>query len=138
MDTAVRRATATAGRTVAFSGLAVAISFAGLAFFPSRFLSSMGYAAVAVVAFAVIGSLTLLPALLRYTGHRIDTWRVPLPATMALLGTWAWWAPAPLARWWSRHGLREPAAEERTVPAPAGAAQGGRAAPGDFRCGGRD
>ncbi|GAA3651298.1 MMPL family transporter [Streptomyces chitinivorans] len=79
VDTAVQRATATAGRTVAFSGLAVAISFAGLALFPSRFLSSMGYAAVAVVAFAVLGSLTLLPALLRYTGHRIDKWRIPLP-----------------------------------------------------------
>ncbi|MFF1563319.1 MMPL family transporter [Streptomyces sp. NPDC058293] len=78
VDTAVERATATAGRTVAFSGIAVAISFAGLAFFPSRFLSSMGYAAVAVVAFAVVGSLTLLPALLRYTGYSIDKWRIPL------------------------------------------------------------
>ncbi|MDR3084495.1 MAG: MMPL family transporter [Streptomyces sp.] len=81
VDTAVARATATAGRTVAFSGLAVAISFAGLLFFPSRFLSSMGYAAVAVVAFAVVGALTLLPALRRYTGHRIDKWRVPLPGS---------------------------------------------------------
>ncbi|WP_371539603.1 MMPL family transporter [Streptomyces sp. NBC_00466] len=79
IDTAVERAMATAGRTVAFSGVAVAISFASLVFFPSRFLSSMGYAAVAVVAFAVVGSLTLLPALLRYTGHRIDKWRIPLP-----------------------------------------------------------
>ncbi|MER7477647.1 MMPL family transporter [Streptomyces sp. NPDC126510] len=78
VDTAVRRATEIAGRTVAFSGLAVVISFAGLILFPSRFLSSMGYAAVAVVSFAVIGSLTLLPALLRYTGHRIDKWRIPL------------------------------------------------------------
>lgn len=97
VDTAVRRATATAGRTVAFSGLAVAISFAGLAFFPSRFLSSMGYAAVAVVAFAVIGSLTLLPALLRYTGHRIDKWRVPLGGRGGRGG-----APRPLTqgRWY--------------------------------------
>ncbi|WP_406398258.1 MMPL family transporter [Streptomyces uncialis] len=79
VDEAVRRATATAGRTVAFSGLAVAISFAGLIVFPSRFLSSMGYAAVAVVTFAVVGSLFLLPALLRYTGHSIDKWRIPLP-----------------------------------------------------------
>ncbi|MEV5614161.1 MMPL family transporter [Streptomyces sp. NPDC052225] len=81
VDTAVERATATAGRTVAFSGIAVAISFAGLLFFPSRFLSSMGYAAVAVVAFAVVGALTLLPALLRYTGHSIDKWRIPLPGS---------------------------------------------------------
>ncbi|MFE2285178.1 MMPL family transporter [Streptomyces sp. NPDC059443] len=79
VDKAVERTTATAGRTVAFSGLAVAISFAGLTLFPSRFLSSMGYAAVSVVAFAVIGSLTLLPALLRVTGHRVNSWRVPMP-----------------------------------------------------------
>ncbi|GAA0677884.1 MMPL family transporter [Kitasatospora atroaurantiaca] len=79
VDLAVERTSATAGRTVAFSGLAVAISFASLTLFPSRFLSSMGYAAVSVVAFAVIGSLTLLPALLHLTGHRINSWRVPMP-----------------------------------------------------------
>ncbi|MFK4184753.1 MMPL family transporter [Streptomyces sparsogenes] len=79
VDRAVERTTATAGHTVAFSGLAVAISFTGLTLFPSRFLSSMGYAAVAVVIFAVIGSLTLLPALLRFAGHRIDAGRLPFP-----------------------------------------------------------
>ncbi|MBO8194496.1 MMPL family transporter [Streptomyces oryzae] len=77
VEDAVARTTATAGRTVAFSGLAVAISFAGLALFPSRFLSSMGYAAVSVVGFAVLGSLTLLPALLRFAGRRIDAGRLP-------------------------------------------------------------
>jgi uncharacterized membrane protein YdfJ with MMPL/SSD domain len=30
-----------------------------------------------------------------------------VPATMRLMGKWAWWAPAPLARWWARHGLSE-------------------------------
>ena len=30
-----------------------------------------------------------------------------VPATMRLLGRWNWWAPAPLARWWERHGFRE-------------------------------
>jgi RND superfamily putative drug exporter len=30
-----------------------------------------------------------------------------VPATMRLLGRWNWWAPAPLARFWSRHGIRE-------------------------------
>ncbi|MGP3987543.1 MMPL family transporter [Streptomyces sp. 3N207] len=78
VEDAVVRTTATAGRTVAFSGLAVAISFAGLALFPSRFLSSMGYAAVSVVVFAVLGSLTLLPALLRFAGHRIGAGRLRL------------------------------------------------------------
>ncbi len=26
---------------------------------------------------------------------------------MRLLGRWNWWAPAPLARFWDRHGFRE-------------------------------
>ncbi|ADB34892.1 MMPL domain protein [Kribbella flavida DSM 17836] len=30
-----------------------------------------------------------------------------VPATMRLLGRANWWAPAPLARWWSQHGFRE-------------------------------
>ena len=30
-----------------------------------------------------------------------------VPATMRLLGQWNWWAPAPLARFWARHGIRE-------------------------------
>ena len=30
-----------------------------------------------------------------------------VPATMRLLGEWNWWAPAPLARFWARHGIRE-------------------------------
>jgi len=30
-----------------------------------------------------------------------------VPASMRLLGKWAWWSPAPLARWWARHGLPE-------------------------------
>jgi trehalose monomycolate/heme transporter len=30
-----------------------------------------------------------------------------VPATMRLLGRWNWWAPAPLARFWRRYGIRE-------------------------------
>ncbi|MGW7681903.1 MMPL family transporter [Kribbella sp. NPDC054772] len=30
-----------------------------------------------------------------------------VPATMRLLGRANWWAPAPLQRWWKRHGFRE-------------------------------
>jgi uncharacterized membrane protein YdfJ with MMPL/SSD domain len=32
-----------------------------------------------------------------------------VPATMRLLGRWNWWAPAPLAGFWARHGFRETA-----------------------------
>jgi RND superfamily putative drug exporter len=30
-----------------------------------------------------------------------------VPATMKLLGSWNWWAPAPLRRFWERYGIRE-------------------------------
>lgn len=46
-----------------------------------------------------------------------------VPATMKLLGRWNWYAPAPLARWWERHGFREegrPAAAAEEQPVPAG------------------
>lgn len=79
VDDAVARTMATAGRTVAFSGLTLGMSLAGLTLFPSQFLSSMGYSSVAVTLFAVLSALTVLPALLSYTGHRINSLRVPLP-----------------------------------------------------------
>ncbi|MER6950535.1 MMPL family transporter [Nonomuraea sp. NPDC000554] len=71
VDEAVWRTTATAGRTVAFSGLTVAASFACLLVFPSRFLVSMAWGGVATVVVAVVVSLTLLPALLRMLGTRL-------------------------------------------------------------------
>ncbi|MBA2769781.1 MAG: MMPL family transporter, partial [Sporichthyaceae bacterium] len=42
-----------------------------------------------------------------------------VPATMRLLGRWNWWAPAPLAKLWSRYGLREGGEPARAgVPDP--------------------
>jgi RND superfamily putative drug exporter len=35
---------------------------------------------------------------------------------MKLLGRFNWWAPAPLARWWDRHGFREGEAPPSTDP----------------------
>ncbi|AQZ70660.1 hypothetical protein BKM31_25775 [[Actinomadura] parvosata subsp. kistnae] len=78
VENAVVRAIATAGRTVAVSGITVAVTLGGLLVFPSRFLTSLAYAGVSVVLFAVISALTVLPALLRVAGHRIDALRVPL------------------------------------------------------------
>ncbi len=71
ITTAVARTTATAGRTVLFSGLTVAAALAGLTVFPDPFLRSMGLAGVAVVALVVAAALTLLPALLALAGRRI-------------------------------------------------------------------
>jgi uncharacterized membrane protein YdfJ with MMPL/SSD domain len=73
---AVTRTMATAGRTVAFSGVTIAASLASLTLFPETFLRSMGYGGVAVVLIDVIAALTILPALLAILGHRVDALRV--------------------------------------------------------------
>ncbi|GAA1017533.1 membrane protein [Acrocarpospora pleiomorpha] len=67
---AVATTVRTAGRTVVFSGLTVAASLSVLLVFPYSFLRSFAYAGVLVVAMAVLGSLTLLPAALAALGPR--------------------------------------------------------------------
>jgi RND superfamily putative drug exporter len=69
---ALTRTAATAGRTVLFTGLTVAVSLAGLLVFPDPFLRSMGFAGAAVVAVDMLAALTLLPALLSLFGRRIS------------------------------------------------------------------
>ncbi|MEY9211164.1 MMPL family transporter [Thermobifida halotolerans] len=69
---------ATAGRTVAFSGVTVLIAFAGLLFFPQPILRSIGLGGIAVVVFDLIAALVVLPALLSVVGRRIDALRLPL------------------------------------------------------------
>ncbi|MGW7070242.1 MMPL family transporter [Streptomyces sp. NPDC054855] len=69
---AVIRATATAGRTVIFSGVTVAVSLCALLVFPFFFLSSFAYAGILVVVTAVAGALLLLPAALARWGHRVE------------------------------------------------------------------
>jgi RND superfamily putative drug exporter len=69
---AIAATTATAGRTVMFSGLTVAVALAGLVVFPDPFLRSMGLAGTAVVLVDLLAALTLLPALLALVGRRIS------------------------------------------------------------------
>jgi putative drug exporter of the RND superfamily len=73
-DDAVVRTVETAGRTILFSAITVAISLAALLVFPMYFLRSFAYAGIAVVALAGIGALVFLPALLAAIGPRIDRW----------------------------------------------------------------
>ena len=82
-ESALARTMATAGRTVAFSGLTVAISLASLLLFPQVFLRSMGFGGMAAVLVAMIGALTVLPALLAVLGHRVDSLRMPVPRAAA-------------------------------------------------------
>ncbi|GAB2633586.1 MMPL family transporter [Kribbella swartbergensis] len=75
---AVEIAAATSGHSVVVSGLAVIVSMAGLYVAQDATFTSMATATIVVVAVAVLGSLTVLPALLAKLGHRVDRPRVPL------------------------------------------------------------
>ena len=75
---AVEIAAATSGHSVVVSGLAVIVSMAGLYVSQDATFTSMATATIVVVAVAVLGSLTVLPALLAKLGHRVDRPRVPL------------------------------------------------------------
>ena len=74
---AVRRTMATAGRTVAVSGLLVALALSSLDIFPQLLLRSMGFGGAAAVLVAMVASLTVLPALLSVLGPRVDALRLP-------------------------------------------------------------
>jgi uncharacterized membrane protein YdfJ with MMPL/SSD domain len=76
---ALARTMATAGRTVVFSGITVAVSLAALLMFPLMFLRSMGFGGIAAVLVAMVAALTVLPALLAVLGRRVDALRMPLP-----------------------------------------------------------
>ena len=66
----------TAGRTVFYSGITVALVLASMLLFPQYFLKSFAYAGVSVVLFAVLASLIALPATLALLGHKVDKWKI--------------------------------------------------------------
>ncbi|MEU5819743.1 MMPL family transporter [Streptomyces sp. NPDC047803] len=63
----------TAGRTVLFSALTVAVSLAAMLVFPQYFLRSFAYAGIAVVLLAASAALILLPAALMLLGPRVNS-----------------------------------------------------------------
>ncbi len=74
---ALDAASATVGRAILVSGLTVMVALAGLLLSGSAVFVSIGLATMLVVAIAVLGSLTVLPALLALLGDRIDRGRLP-------------------------------------------------------------
>ncbi|MEU4488156.1 MMPL family transporter [Streptomyces purpurascens] len=70
--TAIGTTLRTAGRTVLFSALTVAVSLAAMLVFPQYFLRSFAYAGIAVVLLAAAAALILLPAALTLLGHRVN------------------------------------------------------------------
>jgi len=71
--TAVGTTLRTAGRTVLFSSLTVAVSLAAMLLFPQYFLRSFAYAGIAVVLLAAAAALILLPAALVLLGGRVNS-----------------------------------------------------------------
>ncbi len=75
---ALEAAAATSGRSVLISGLTVIVAMAGMFLTGDSTFASLGLATILVVAVAVLGSLTVLPALLSRLGDNVDRLRVPL------------------------------------------------------------
>ncbi len=74
---ALAAAAATSGRSVLISGLTVIVAMAGMFLTGNATFASLGLATILVVAVAVLGSLTVLPALLSKLGDKVDRLRVP-------------------------------------------------------------
>ena len=70
-------AAATSGRSVLVSGLTVLIAMAGMFFAGSKIFNGFAEGTMLVVAVAVVGSLTVLPAMLSLLGDRVDKGRIP-------------------------------------------------------------
>ncbi|HEY7379688.1 MAG TPA: MMPL family transporter [Gaiella sp.] len=74
---ALEAAAATSGRAVLISGFTVMIAMAGMFFSGDKTFMSFAIGTMIVVAVAMLGSLTVLPAVLSWLGDRVDKVRVP-------------------------------------------------------------
>ena len=74
---AIEAAAATSGRSVLISGLTVMTAMAGMFLTGDQIFESFGVATILVVAIAMLGSLTVLPALLSRLGDGVGRGRVP-------------------------------------------------------------
>jgi uncharacterized membrane protein YdfJ with MMPL/SSD domain len=92
-EAAIDVAAATSGRSVLVSGLTVIIAMAGMYLAGAPTFTSFATGTILVVAVAVVGSLTVLPALLSRLGDGIERGRVPglgrLRARVARIGIWS-------------------------------------------------
>ncbi|CAN5365664.1 MMPL family transporter [soil metagenome] len=69
---ALVRTMSTAGRTVLFSAVTVALSMAAMVLFPMYFLKSFAYAGIATVAFAAFAAIVVTPAAIVLLGDRLN------------------------------------------------------------------
>ncbi len=96
------RATATAGQAVIIAGGTVVIAILGLAISGIPVVTLMGLGAALVVAVMVAATITLLPALLGFAGHRIDRVRLFRARTEGVdtVSVWSRWGAAVARRPW--------------------------------------
>jgi len=117
-------AAATSGRSVLISGLTVLAAMSGMFLTGSKIFYGMGVATMLVVACAVIGSLTLLPALLALLGDRVDRGQLPFISRLR--------RPAGQSRIWNRDprpGAGPPGTDRRDRRQRPGRARAARAPP---------
>ena len=92
-DAALEAAAATSGRAVLVSGITVMIAMAGMYFAGAATFTSFATGTILVVAVAVLGSLTVLPAVLSKLGDGTERGRVPglarVRGRVARVGLWS-------------------------------------------------
>ena len=78
IEAAIERSAGTAGRAVMFSGLTVVLALVGMLIVPTQIFISLAVGAIVVVLITMVAALTLLPAVLRLLGDRVNRGRIPL------------------------------------------------------------
>jgi uncharacterized membrane protein YdfJ with MMPL/SSD domain len=77
-EAALEAAAATSGRAILISGFTVIVAMAGMFFTGSRTFSSFAVGTIMVVGVAMIGSISVLPAILSKLGDRVEKGRIPV------------------------------------------------------------
>ena len=77
VEAAIERSAGTAGRAVMFSGLTVVLALVGMLIVPTQIFISLAVGAIVVVLVTMVAALTLLPAVLRLLGDRVNKGRIP-------------------------------------------------------------
>ncbi|HET8949206.1 MAG TPA: MMPL family transporter [Solirubrobacteraceae bacterium] len=89
---ALQTAAATSGRAVLISGMTVIVAMAGMLLAGNAVFTSFGLGTILVVAVAMLGSVTVLPAVLSWLGDRVEWGRVPIVARRRHRGDSRLWA----------------------------------------------
>jgi uncharacterized membrane protein YdfJ with MMPL/SSD domain len=76
-EAALRTAAATSGRSVLISGMTVMVAMAGMFLAGVQIFDGFAIATISVVLIAVVGSVTVLPALLSLLGDKVELGRIP-------------------------------------------------------------